>query len=212
LSVWSDLAPENKIAQFNGYGWSSLGLGGAGGFLLGIFVTSGILDVDLLVLIAVLIVSELSLIPFVLMKESLPPSEELEWRKEIIHLYVISEGGVTLSDYSFIDPAEATGTDVPDLVAGGLAGITTLLKEMVGGEQLKSIDHADKKVLFEYAYENQFMVALLTNKDLNILRTKLRKLTAQIQAVFWETIEKWDGNLDILAPMKTMIKNQFDES
>jgi MFS family permease len=207
-NVWSDLAPENQIARFNGFGWSSLGLGGAAGFLLGIFVTSGLIEIDVLVIIAILIVSELSLIPFVLMKESLPPAEEMGWRNEIIHLYVISSGGIIMSDYSF---AESTEGD-SDLLAGGLSGVITLLKEIVGSsEQLKSIDHADKKLLFEYAFSQQFLVALLTNKDLNILRTKLKKLTAQIQAVFWETMTHWDGNLDILAPIKTMIRNNFEQ-
>jgi MFS family permease len=211
-NVWSDLASEKKIAQFNGYGWSSLGLGGAGGFLLGIFVTSGLVEIDLLVIVAILIVSELSLIPFVLMKESLPPSEELEWRNDLIHLFVISSGGVVMSDYSFLDHSKSGTMDSADLLAGGISGITVILKEMVGSDhQLKSIDHEDKKILFEYAYGNQFMVALLAKKNLNILRTKLKKLTAQIQAVFWETIARWDGNLEILTPIKTLIRKYFEE-
>jgi len=120
---------------------------------------------------------------------------------------VISNSGIMMSDYSF---TKTSGIDSPDLLAGGISGITAILKEMVGSDQqLKSIDHADKKLLFEFAYDNQFLVALLTNKDLNILRTKLKKLIAQIQAVFWETILRWNGDLDILAPMKTIIRNYF---
>lgn len=208
-NVWSDLAPEKKVARFNGYGWSSLGLGGTLGYLLGMFITSEayIAYIDVLVLIAILLVSELSVIPFVLMKESLLPSEELEWRNEIIHLYVISSGGIVLSDYSF---KESTGDK--DLLAGGISGVLTILKEIVGSaEQLKGIDHEDKKLLFEYSYTQTFLVALLANKDLTILRSKLKKLTAQIQAVFWEILMNWDGNLDILAPIKTMIRNHFVE-
>ncbi|MHA1427486.1 MAG: MFS transporter [Candidatus Helarchaeota archaeon] len=206
-NVWSDLAPEGQIARFNGFGWSSLGLGGASGFLLGCFVTSEILEIDVSVIIAILIVSELSLIPFVLMKESLPPAEEMDWYNDIVHLYVISSGGIIMADYSFIE----AGIGDSDLLAGGLSGVMTLLKEIVGSsQQLKSIDHEDKKLLFEYAYNQQFLVALLTKKNLNILRTKLKKLTAQIQAVFWETMMNWDGNLDVLAPIKTMIRNIFE--
>ncbi|MHA1651111.1 MAG: MFS transporter [Candidatus Helarchaeota archaeon] len=206
-NVWSDLASEHKTAQFNGFGWSSLGLGGSAGFLLGCFVTFELTEIDIRVILAILIVSELSLIPFVLMKESLPPAEEINWRDEIIHLYVISSGGVIMSDYSF---AETTITD-SDLLAGGISGVTTLLKEIVGSdEQLKIIDHEDKKLLFEYDTDQQFLVALLVNKDLNILRTKLKKLTNQIHSVFWETIKKWDGNLDVLAPIKTLIRNIFE--
>jgi len=209
-NVWSDLAPDNKIARYNGYGWSSLGIGGAGGFFLGIFITapSNIASIDILVLIAILIMSELSLIPFVLMKESLPPAEEIEWRDEIINLYVISSSGIIMSDYSF--KQEVSGDS--DLLAGGITGIVAILKEIIGSlKDLKSIDHEDKKLLFEYPPNRAFLVALFTKKDLNILRTKLKKLTSQIHDVFWETLADWNGNIEILAPIKTMIRNIFEQ-
>ncbi len=121
------------------------------------------------------------------MKESLPPAEEINWRDEIIHLYVISSESVITSDYSF---AETTITD-SDLLSEGISGITILLKEIVGSDvQLKIIYHKDKKLLFEYDTDQQFLVALLVNKNLNILLTKLKKLTNQIHSVFWETIKK----------------------
>jgi len=206
-NVWSDLASEHKNAQFNGFGWSSLGLGGSAGFLLGYFVTLDLTGIDVRAIIAILIISELSLIPFVLMKESLPPAEEINWRDEIIHLYVISSGGIIMSHYSFIEDNVADS----DLLAGGISGIITILKEIVGSnELLKVIDHEDKKLLFEYDNNQQFLVALLTNKNLNILRTKLKKLTNQIQSVFWEIIRKWDGNIEIFIPIKTMIRNIFE--
>jgi len=188
-NVWSDLAPDDKIARYNGYGWSSLGLGGAGGFFLGIFITtpSNIANIDILVLIAILIMSELSLIPFVLMKESLPPAEEIEWRNEIINLYVISSSGIIMSDYSFKQEVSSDS----DLLAGGITGIVTILKEIIGSlKDLKSIDHEE---------------------DLNILRTKLKKLTSQIHEVFWEILDDWNGNIEILTPIKTMIRNIFEQ-
>jgi len=38
-AVWSDLAPDNRVARFNGYGWSSNGIGGSIGFLTGYLIT-----------------------------------------------------------------------------------------------------------------------------------------------------------------------------
>lgn len=208
-NVWSDLASKEKIARFNGYGWSTLGLGGASGFFIGFLITRAefIAIIDTLVVITVILVSELSIIPFVLMKESLPPPEEMDWRKGIIHLYVISASGIVMSDYSFITQKSS---DDADLFSGGVTGISTILKEMIGSYQhLKIIDHEDKKLLFEYG--DNFLVTLVAYKDLKILRTKLKTLTTEISAVFWETIANWNGNLDIFAPMKTMIRNHFVE-
>jgi CTP:phosphocholine cytidylyltransferase-like protein len=83
-----------------------------------------------------------------------------------------------------------------------------ILKEMTDSkEKLKVIDHEDKKLLFEYG-EN-FFTTLVTRKALKILRTKLADLTAEIEGVFWETIASWNGNLDVFAPLKTMIRNYF---
>ena len=206
-NVWSDLSPAGKIARFNGYGWSSLGLGGASGFLIGYLITSPsvIENIDVLVIITIILVSELSLIPFVLMKESLPPSEELEWSKEIIQLFVISISGIVMTSYSF---EEQSTLENPDLFSGGISGVTMILKEMTDSqEKLKIIDHEDKKLLFEYG-EN-FFTTLVTRKALKILRTKLADLTAEIEGVFWETIASWNGNLEVFTPLKTMIRNYF---
>ena len=86
----------------------------------------------------------------------------------------------------------------------------TLLQEMTkSAQRLKIIDHEDKKILFEYG--DKFTVALMAAKDLRILRTKLEKLAEEIQNVFWETLESWDGNVEIFTPINTMIRNYFIE-
>lgn len=207
-AVWSDLAPENGVARFNGYGWSSNGIGGSIGFIAGYLITLPEFSarIDILVIMTIIILSEISMIPFVSMKDSLPPAEEIEWFKEILHLYVIKEGGVFLTDYSF---TEQDTFDV-DLLAGGMTGVTTILKEMVDSEKkLKAVDHEDKKIMFEFG--KGFFIVLIANKELRILREKLIKLKRQIDDVYWETMEIWAGDLDIFKPIKTMIKNIFIE-
>ncbi len=207
-TFWSDLAPKNKMSRYVGYGWSSVALGGAFGFIIANFLTMPGLNeyMDAMMLMVILLISELSLIPFVFLKESLPPSEEMNWADEILHLYVMNEGGIVLIDYSF---RETTEFDA-DLFSGGIAGMCTLLQEMIKSDQkLKIIDHEDKKILFEYG--NQFTVALLASKDLKILRTKLESLAKEIQNVFWETIANWDGNTEVFNPINTMVRNYFQE-
>ncbi|MHA1377849.1 MAG: MFS transporter [Candidatus Helarchaeota archaeon] len=207
-TFWSDVAPKKKMSRFVGYGWSSVALGGSLGFIVANFMTLPALNeyIDTMILMVILLISEFSLVPFAFMKESLPPSEEMNWPHEIIHLYIMNEGGIVLVDYSFQQTEELDA----DLFSGGISGVCTLLQEMTKSNQrLKIIDHEDKKIMFEYG--EQFTVALLASKNLGILRTKLISLTNEIQSVFWETIANWDGNIEVFAPINTMIRNYFTE-
>jgi len=219
-TVWSDLAPEDNIGQYNGLGWSSMGLGGALGFLVGYLITLPVFlaQIDILVIITIMGLTEISMIPFISMRDSLPPAEEMEWQKEILHIYVIFEGGIIMSDYSFVKWREKKNPLIekkteefnPHLFSGGISGVSTILKEMIDSKQskLKVIDHEDKKLLFEYG--KGFTSILISSKDLKILRNKLKTLTEDIQNVFWETIENWHGDLDVFKPVKTMIRNRFE--
>jgi MFS family permease len=205
-TVWSDFSPKNNMARFNGYGWSSVAIGGGLGFIIANIMTLPALNqfIDTMILVTIFLISEFSLIPFVFMKESLPPAEEMEWDKELIHLYVINEGGIVLIDYSFQKSEQVDA----DLFVGGISGVQAILQEMTKSDQkLKIIDHEDKKLLFEYG--KQFSVSLLASKDLKILRTKLKNLTEEIQNVFWETIASWDGSIEVFKPINTMIRNHF---
>ena len=132
----------------------------------------------------------------------------MEWANEIINIYVIKDGGIIMTEYNFSQKEKFDA----DLLAGGMTGVSTILKEMIDSKEsnLKIIDHEDKKILFEYG--KGFSTVLISYKDLKILRNKLITLTINIQNVFWETIEDWEGDLDIFKPINTMIKHIFTEN
>ncbi|MFX0103852.1 MAG: MFS transporter, partial [Candidatus Hodarchaeota archaeon] len=207
-TVWADLAPEKHMSLYCGIGWSAHGIGGSIGFIIGIFMTSPLIvgSIDLVVIMILVFLLVTSFIPLHFMKDSLPPSEEMEWYKYIQHLHVISKGGVIMSDYSFLKDDMVD----PNLFSGGISGIGTMLHEMVrSAQKLQIIDHEDKKILFEYG--KRFIITLITEKDLRILRTKLKSLAREIHNVFWETIGSWDGDLTVFKPIKTMIRYHFVE-
>lgn len=208
-AVWSDLAPKDKVGRYIGYGWSSIALGGAFGFVVGYIITSPELltHLDTMIIMSIIGISELSLIPFVFMKDSLPPAEEMDWPNQVVQLYVITDGGIMMTHYAF----KSKVTFDLDLFSGGISGVTTILQEMIESDQkLKVIDHEDKKLLFEYG--DRFVVTLIARKDLRIIRSKLKILSEEIQNVFWEILEDWNGDLDVFKPINTLIKNLFEES
>lgn len=205
-TVWSDLSPEHSMGKYNGYGISSVGLGGTVGYYMGVMITRPeyLEYLDKLIITTIVVLMLVALIPFVSMRDSLPPAEEMEWPTQILQMYIIIEGGIEIAEYSF----EAGERVDAQLFSGGVTGITAMLQEMIKSQnRVKVIDHEDKKLLFEYG--KKFQVALVALKDLRILRTKLRTLTQEIESVFWETIANWDGNLDVFKPIRTMIRNYF---
>ncbi|MBN2151492.1 MAG: hypothetical protein JW839_08605 [Candidatus Lokiarchaeota archaeon] len=207
-TVWADLAPEEEMARFTGIGLSALGMGGGLGYVVAWGMTLPqaipVLDLTVMMIIVLLLVS--SFIPFYFMKESLPPSEEMGWARTIHDLYVISDGGIIMNAYSFLSNSSVD----PTLFSGGISGVATILKEMTGSEQkLQIIDHEDKKILFEYG--KRFTVTLVAEKDLKILRTKLKALARDIHNAFWEIIGSWNADLSVFKPVTTMIKNHFLE-
>lgn len=234
-TVWSDLASERRMAKFNGYGFSSVGVGGTIGYYVGATITnpSFLNVIDKMVVMTIVVLMLLALIPFVSMKDSLPPAEEMSWPSEIEQLYVITQSGMVMTYMSFAgvpnEPgpeagemldkaasptpaasAPAPGAD-PTLFSGGISGISAILHEMVQSEaKLKIIDHEDKKILFEYG--TNFVVTLVSKKNLRILRTKLQALAGEIERVFWEVLQDWDGNLNVFKPVKTMIRHHFVEA
>ncbi|TFF89104.1 MAG: MFS transporter [Promethearchaeota archaeon] len=205
-TVWSDLA-QDKMARFNGFGWSSVGLGGALGFLVGLSFTIPAFFpyIDLLVIFAIIFICIISLVPFISMKDSLPPAEEMDWSSKIIGVYIINNSGIVMVEFPFAEEKIDA-----NLFSGGISGITNILQEMVASEEkLRVIDHEDKKLLFEYS--EGFFSVLLAREDLKILRSKLKTLTNEIDKVYHEIIRSWSGNVEVLKPIETMIKNQFVE-
>ncbi|MBD3227292.1 MAG: hypothetical protein GF329_03815 [Candidatus Lokiarchaeota archaeon] len=205
-TVWSDLA-QDKMGKFNGYGWSSVGLGGALGFIVGLSFTIPALFsyIDLLVIFAIILICIISLVPFISMKDSLPPAEEMDWSSKIIGVYIINNSGIVMVEFPFTEEKIDA-----NLFSGGISGISTILQEMVDSkEKLRVIDHEDKKLLFEYS--ESFFSVLLAREDLKILRSKLKTLTNEIERIYFEIIGDWNGNLEVLKPIETMIKNQFAE-
>ncbi|MFX0101325.1 MAG: MFS transporter, partial [Candidatus Hodarchaeota archaeon] len=212
--IWPDLAPEGKLARYVGIGFSSLVFGVFIGMGYIFFIIAQAIDpakqLNLLILINNA-VAMVSFIPFFFMKETLPPEEELFWQNEIINIHVIHKGGVIMSYYSFIfEEGVREGEEERDplLFSSGITGISTFLQEVVESkERVENIDHQDKKLMFEYG--NNFTVVLLTKRILKILRNKLHLLANDIQELLGSVIESWNGDLDSVQPIKSLIVRFF---
>jgi len=115
---------------------------------------------------------------------------ESHWREDLNHLYVIHNSGLSLYDYIFSNEKLAS----IGLVGGGFIGIVTILKEITKGKKkLRTIDHGDRKLLFQWDDKEKIIFIMIISKDLMILREKLSLFSKLFIKKYNHLIEKFNG-------------------
>jgi len=140
----------------------------------------------------------------------LPIFIEVKWEENMIQIYIIhKEIGTPLFHKNFREEnQEITETLMKDLVAGGMAGITTMLKEISGSaEELKIIDHGDQKIMLEHG--DKYLIALNVEEEMLIYRERLRKLRKFLDAEFTDILASWDGNMKVFEPIEGIVEKLF---
>ncbi len=141
----------------------------------------------------------------------LPIFFEVNWRENLIQLYiVVRDRGVPIFHTRFQEnDLEDSRDDMEeDLVAGGMAGITAMLKEISQStEELKIIDHGDLKIILEHG--DNFFIALLAKEEMNIYWDRVKQLHRTIERLFGNILKAWDGNLAYFEPLKTIVRDDF---
>ena len=131
----------------------------------------------------------------------LPIFLEVNWRENLIELYIVHGTIISFPIYhqKFQENEQIAGQDPnqdlsEDLVAGGMTGITAMLKEISQSKSdLQVIDHGDMKILLEHG---QFLFVVLTmREEMHICREKMHLLCANIERLFATTLQNWDGNM-----------------
>ena len=113
------------------------------------------------------------------------------WKDSLIHIYIIYKSGIPLYDYSFV---KKINNSDPSLISGGIVGMITILKHIIQGKkQIKTIDHGDRKLMFETNESGDIIFVLIVKEDLTVFRKKLCTL-----------IEKFDKNYkDLIKRIET---------
>ncbi len=138
-------------------------------------------------------------------RETLPNKEESLWPKVLRHLYIYhSAAGTSIFDLSF----EASHSPHFSLVTGGLTGISSLIREFtLRGGHLKSIQQQDATILF---FSGQHVTAaLIAEKELNILHSKLRELVNEFESFFQVYLRAFTGDVKMYAPTESLVKRIF---
>ncbi len=183
--VAGDFSPTTEIPLTNGI-FLLITLFGTilGIFWQGYFTDIGSKEATVMILAIVIL--------FILMNmKEIISSKERSWPDMLFHLYVIHESGILIYEHSF----RKIDTEVEsDLISGGIIGLTTMLNEIVRGNQrLRIIDHGDKKILFRYSTDQKIIYVLLIKDDLLVIRNKLRNFAGEFESRFAREIANFSG-------------------
>jgi hypothetical protein len=151
-----------------------------------------------------------SLIGFQLIAVTLikfPIFYELNWRGQIKEMYIIKTvESVPISSYDFEKSEDQHPSK--ELIAGGMVGISQILKEISQShEKLYLIDHQDKKLIIEHG-KDIFVVAM-AGDDFYVIREKIKQLIIIIEEKFGKILQNWNGNLDVFDDITGIVEKSF---
>ncbi|MFX1257716.1 MAG: PAS domain-containing protein [Promethearchaeota archaeon] len=132
------------------------------------------------------------------------------WRKALIHIYIIYKSGIPLYDYSF---TKTTSDSDASLISGGIIGLMTILKAIIKGEKkIKTIDHGDRKILFESNVSDDIIFVLMAKENLIVFKRKLDALIKEFDKKYdhlIDDIENTHSDFDNWSNLELLIKKYF---
>ncbi|MFX1312509.1 MAG: PAS domain S-box protein [Promethearchaeota archaeon] len=128
------------------------------------------------------------------------------WNDSLIYIYIIYKSGILLYGHPFVKGTKENYDST--LISGGIIGMLTILKLVVQGEkQIKTVDHGDRKIIFQTNNTNDIIFALVVKEDLLIFQRKLEAIIKEFDNEYKDlvknikdtcsAIEKWE-NLEFL--------------
>ncbi|MFX0100984.1 MAG: hypothetical protein ACFFCS_15520 [Candidatus Hodarchaeota archaeon] len=134
----------------------------------------------------------------------LPTWNELEWKDTLHSIIVFYTGGISMYQHDF----KQKGKEInPILISGALEMVTSLLNEVLPQGELKVLDIQEKKILVKQGV--YISVAMIADAKLESLELLLAAFLTEFEQYFGQYLPDWEGDTDIFAPTKAIIKKIF---
>ena len=112
------------------------------------------------------------------------------WTNLLIHIYIIYKTGLLLYDHPFVERIKQYNSN---LISGTIIGMLTILKEVVQGEkQVRTIDHGDRKLMFQTNNTEDIIFALVVKEDLIVFQRKLDALIEEFDKNYKDLVKNID--------------------
>ena len=139
---------------------------------------------------------------------SLPSIASFEWFRTLREIYVLTRSGKLMVHevFGFTPKARQESRDM--LVAGGIAGVVHLVRELFeSNRHIKAIDHGDLKILFDHG--QHIICVIVADEDLPILHEKLARYIRLAETQYPQLISEWTGDAATLDPLHRLIDEIF---
>ncbi|MFX1449974.1 MAG: hypothetical protein ACFFCM_03960 [Promethearchaeota archaeon] len=138
----------------------------------------------------------------------LQTESELNWYKKIHNIYMFLPKGICIYDQSFTQKEEEDEFE-PQLVAGGLTGISSLIQELTQSKtKVKIVEQEEMTLLLEHG---QYVIAaLVAEENLVTLRNKLAQLVEDVEDLFEDEFKNFYGNLNVFAKVGKIVRKIFE--
>jgi hypothetical protein len=135
--------------------------------------------------------------------------EELEWKKSIQQLLIITKKqSIPIFSYNFGKEEKMSTVHSETIIAGGLFGINTVLKEISrSSKDINFIDHGD--FVFIFIHGKNIIGLIFSNKFLEVLQIKLKKLVSHIESIYGRILENFEGEVSQFKGISSLMKDEF---
>ncbi len=133
-----------------------------------------------------------------------PALDELDWRQQLVELYLIQEGGLLMYHHQFEQNLDIDQV----LTAAGISGVQSLFQEITRSEQgLNVVSVGEYDILF--AHGSTFTTVLMAREAYQVLLHKVKDFTEKFDLVFGNIIQKFEGSLKEFSSVEEIVQSVF---
>jgi len=133
-----------------------------------------------------------------------PALEEFDWKKKLVELYFIQDGGLLVYHHEFERISELDQV----LTAAGISGVQSLFKEITQSETgLNIVSVGQFEILFSHS--ETFTSVLITKAPYKILIGKLDEMTQKFELMFGNIIQNFEGSLTEFSSATELVASIF---
>lgn len=133
-----------------------------------------------------------------------PALGELDWRQQVVELYVIQQGGLLIYHHEFEKTSELDQV----LTAAGISGVQSLFQEITKSDVGLNVVSVGKfEILF--AHSDSFTSVLIAKALYNVLVDKIEEFTKSFELMFGKIIKNFEGNLNEFSSARELVTSIF---
>ncbi len=133
-----------------------------------------------------------------------PALGELDWKQQLVELYIIQQGGLLIYHHEFVRTSEIDQM----LTAAGISGVQSLFQEITSSDAgLNVVSVGQFELLFSHS--STFTSVLISRASYKVLLAKLLEFTETFEIMFGRIIQNFEGNLREFSSAHDLVNSIF---